>query len=176
MFNQNNQDDSNKIDLNFLTNLNCIHLFAYPLSCLDFLTTTYGIASQGIDLDGIGAGVVSFILSIIFLWLILIVKDSVAPTIRANIGNPIRNLPVKNEQKAIAKYIANVIETVIIIGLTIAFIFIDFWTSLEGVSAFIPFKGILGFFIKIFAVFALVFATIYLVFLQDQKPSFKQDI
>jgi len=165
-------EEGGNLDLDFVTKIrkiSFVKFLVYPLSVLDFATTTYGISVRGLDLQGISAIAISLVLAVIFLWVVLISKEQVAPLVKELIGKPIRTLPVKAEQKSITEFAASIIEPGIVIVFGAVFLFIDFWTSLEGVGAMIPFKGILGGILKCFAVFALVFATIYLIYLNPKS-------
>jgi hypothetical protein len=162
-------DRSGKIDLSFLRRFSFVNTLAYPLALLDFMTTTYGISVQALAFQGLLSIVVSVVLAGIFLWVVLISKDKVAPAIEEKIATPFRGLSSKVQQSKWVEFIADAIAptTVVLIGVTFAIV--DFWTSLEGVSAVIPFKGVLGLVLKSFAVFALVFSTLYLIYLQPKQ-------
>jgi len=163
------QDVSSKIDLNALKQFNFVNSLAYPLALLDFMTTTYGIASYALDLTGFPAIAVSSVLAGIFLWVVLISRDQLALAIEEKIASPFRGFSSKVEQGKWVEIIANSIAPVTIILIGTTFAIVDFWTSLAGVSAVIPFKGGLGLVLKSFAVFALVFSTVYLIYLQPKQ-------
>jgi hypothetical protein len=120
-------------------------------------------------LRGIEAIAMSLLLAGIFLWVVIISKDKVAPAIEKLIGDPIRNIPVRTEQRQILNFIATVIPSIIVFLFGTVFLIVYFWTSLQGVSILINFKGVLGAIIKCFAVFALVFSTAYLIYLQPKQ-------
>lgn len=162
-------DRSGKIDLGFLKRLSFVDTLAYPLASLDFMTTTYGISVQALDFQGFPAVIVSVVLAGIFLWVVLISKDKVAPAIKEKIATPFRGLSSKVQQSKWVEFIADAIAPTIVFFIGTAYAIVDFWTSLEGVSAVIPFKGFLGLVLKSFAVFALVFSTLYLIYLQPKK-------
>lgn len=169
MMSQDDKDKSSKINLNFWKQWSFVEILAYPLAVADLGTTSYGIFTQALELKGFLAIVISFVLAVIFLWVALISKAQVAPAIEKKFANPIRDWSFKVEQSKWVEIIADALAPVTVVSIGIIFCIVDFWTSLEGVSAIIPFKGILGGVLKIFAVFALVFSTVYLIYLQPKR-------
>ncbi|TVP59940.1 MAG: hypothetical protein EA343_18770 [Nodularia sp. (in: Bacteria)] len=167
---QDDLDKIKKVDLTLgLKNIDFVKILVYPLATLDFMTTTYGIATSGLELQLPWNIIVAIILAIIFLWVVRVSKDSVAPAIEEKIAIPVRSFAPMVEQTELIEFIADSIAPFIIIVIGVIFVIVDFWTSLAGVSQIIPFKGILGFSLKAFAVFALVFSTIYLIYLQPKQ-------
>lgn len=163
------QEKISKVDLTFLKQLNLIDIFVYPLATLDFMTTTYGIATRGLDLQGPLAFVISIILAGIFLWVVLISKDRIAPAIEKRVVPLFRNLASKFVGIEWINLIGEAIAPTVVTVIGIVYIVVDFWTSLEGVSAIIPFKGTLGVVLKSFAVSALVLSTFYLIYLKPKQ-------
>jgi hypothetical protein len=167
---QDNPDKIKKVDLTLgLKNIDFVKILVYPLATLDFMTTTYGIATSGLELQNPWNIIVAIVLAIIFLWVVLVSKDKVAPALEDKIATPIRSFAPRVQQTALIEFVADYIAPFIIIVIGIIFVLVDFWTSLEGVSQIIPFKGILGLALKAFAVFALVFSTIYLIYLEPKQ-------
>ena len=164
-----NKDNSSKINLNFWNQFSLVDIIAYPLSLLDFMTTTYGIFTQALYVPGFLGIIVSMFLAGIILWVVFISKDKVAPVLEKKIATPLRNLSSKVEQSKYIEFIADAIAPVTVFLIGIAFLIIDFWTSLAGVDAIIPFKGVLGLVLKSFAVFALVFSSWYLLYLKPKQ-------
>ena len=166
MFN-NDEKENGKIDLKYLLKFDIIYLVACILALLDFLTTTYGI-SQAIELQGLPAILMSLLLAGMFLFVIIISKK-IGLAVDTIISDRIRNLPVKTEQQPVLDFIAENLPSAIVFIFGLAFLILDFLTSLQGVDALVPFKGYLGFIVKYFAVLALVFSTAYLIYWQPQK-------
>ena len=168
---QDNRDKTKKVDLTLgLKNIDFVKILVYPLAILDGMTTTYGLATSGLaELQNPWNIILAIILAIIILWVVLISKDKVAPAIEEKIAIPLRSFAPRVQQTALIEFVADYIAPFIKIVTGVIFVLLDFWTSLEGVSQIIPFKGILGLVLEAFAVFALVFSTIYLIYLEPKQ-------
>jgi hypothetical protein len=164
-----NSTENKKLDLLFLKNISFEQILLYPLSFLDLLTTTYGIAKNALDLP-IPWDIISAIFcAIIVLWSVIFSKNTFASGIQIRLTNPIKEFAPRVKQSDTIEFLADTIVPVIIILFSIIFIIIDFWTSWAGVSKLVPFKGLLGMVIKSFLVFALVFSTVYIIYLQPKQ-------
>ena len=164
-----NKDNISKINLKFWKDSSLVDIIAYPLSLLDFMTTTYGIFTQALNVQGAIGIIESILLAGIILYVVFISKDKVAPALEKKIATPLRSLSSKVEQSQYIEFIADAIAPVTVLLISIAFVIIDFWTSLAGIGAIIQFKGVLGLVLQSFAVFALVFSSWYLLYLKPRQ-------
>jgi hypothetical protein len=166
-----NKENSNKINLNLLKQLDLPNLFIIFLAFLDAMTTSYGIFNQAVKIPDIPGIILSMLLTGLCLWGVYMSKDYVAPELEKKIAIPLRNFALKVEQRVLLELIADAIAPSIIFIVGIVFLIVDFWTSSEGVGAIIPFTGLLGFVVKNCAVFSLVFSSWYLIYLKPKQVS-----
>ena len=159
-----------KLDLNFFRNQNWIENMTYPLSLIDFGTTVYGIFSEAfVDLQGFSGIILSSLIAFFCLWLLLMTRDNLVPSLDRLIVAPIKGMTSKIEQGEIIEIVASTIPSIIVVIIIFSYIVIDFWTSYLGVSTAVQFKGLLGIVLKLFMVFCLVFSTIYIAILKPKQ-------
>ncbi len=139
--------------------------FVYILAVFDLGTTTYGIFVNALDVKGVLGWFISAFFALLFLWFAKFSKDNVYKFI-SWAYEPSKSLLSGVGLEAIAELIP-LLSYAFIAFISLGFIFVDFATSWLGVSNFIPVSGSIGAVVKFFTVFALVFCTVYIVYIDQ---------
>ena len=139
--------------------------FVYILAVFDLATTTYGIFVHALDVKGSLGWFMSAFFALLFLWVARFSKDNVSKFI-SWAYQPSKSVLSGVGMEAIAELIP-LLSYVFIVLISLVFIFVDFTTSWLGVSNFIPASGAIGVVVELFTVFALVFSTFYIVYIDQ---------